>query len=235
MKLVNSVTCLCLGAAGVLGLATMAQADIIADWTFETSLPTTAGPVAPEVGSGAASVSVANSPAYSSPAGNGSLHSYMATKWADNDYWQFMVSTTGYQDITLHLEQASTSTTANAGPGTFQLFYSTDNVTYTSFGDPYIVHANNVTGWTSASVSSDPNSAYTFDLSSITAINNKTAVYIRAVATAPFNGAYGVNPNNSRVDNVVISGTALPVPEPASLGLLALGGGMILVRRRRQA
>src|SRR5438105_15687052 len=84
--------------------APSAQAQI-AQWTFETSAPTTAGPIAPEVGSGSASGSHAGAAVYSSPAGNGSVHSYSANTWAVGDYWQFQTSTLGSSGISLSWDQ----------------------------------------------------------------------------------------------------------------------------------
>src|SRR6266446_9928561 len=102
-----------MAAAAALALvflgATSAQAQI-AQWTFETSIPATAGPFAPEVGSGSASGLHAGAAVYSSPAGNGSAHSYSANTWAVGDYWQFQTSTLGFSGIALSWDQASSST-----------------------------------------------------------------------------------------------------------------------------
>src|ERR1700742_1621680 len=65
-----------LGAMVVGAVALPAHASIIADWTFETSQPVTAGPYSPEIGAGSASGSHAGASTYSTPAGNGSAHSY---------------------------------------------------------------------------------------------------------------------------------------------------------------
>ena len=51
MKLFGNV--IAIGVIG-LGLAGGAQADTIATWTFESTLPATAGPFAAEVGTGSA-------------------------------------------------------------------------------------------------------------------------------------------------------------------------------------
>jgi len=60
-----------------LAAAQATRADIIATWTFETSVPTTAGPFSPEVGSGSAlGYHASGSAVYSNPAGNGSLESF---------------------------------------------------------------------------------------------------------------------------------------------------------------
>src|SRR4051812_39869141 len=56
-----------------------AQADTLAQWTFETSVPTTAGPLAPEVGSGSALAFHIGASTYSNPVGNGSNESFSST------------------------------------------------------------------------------------------------------------------------------------------------------------
>src|SRR5208282_848324 len=120
----------------------IAKAITITDWTFETSLPATAGPFSPEIGSGSASGSHAGASVYSSPAGNGSSHSFSSTIWAVNDYYQFSVSSIGFQNIRLSFDQTSSST----GPGKFLLVYSTDSVSFSPFGSDYSVSA---TSWSS--------------------------------------------------------------------------------------
>src|SRR5262249_6268835 len=88
-----------LGATGVvmLGLAAASAhaSTVIADWTFETSQPTTAGPFNAEIGSGQATGHHAGAAVYSTPVGNGSAHSFSSTVWAVGDYYQFEVSTLG--------------------------------------------------------------------------------------------------------------------------------------------
>jgi hypothetical protein len=53
-----------------------------------------------------------------------------------------------------------------------------------------------------------------------------------SVSLQSFTGDTGTN---VLIDNVRVSGDLIPIPEPASLALLAVGGVMILPRRRRQA
>jgi hypothetical protein len=196
--------------AGLL-FATAGFADTIADWTFETSQPATAGPFDPEVGAGSASGSHASaSVGYSSTAGNGSAHSYSSNRWGVDDYYQFKVSSTGEQDLMLSFDQTS----SNTGPKDFQLAYSTDGSNFTDFGSAYSVTA--VT-WISES----------YDLSSITALNNQGSVYFRLsdASTVSANGSTVGIAGTDRVDNVMITGSAplavVPTP-PAFLAGLAL-------------
>jgi len=224
-------------AAGWALVPALAHAQVIADWTFETSQPSTAGPFAPETGAGQASGSHASSAAvYSTPAGNGSPHSFSSNNWSVGDYYQFVVSTAGEQDISLTFDQTS----SNTGPRDFQVEYSTDGTDFTNFGSVYSVlaDASPNTPWSSAGADQ---SVYTTadDLSSITALNGAANVYFRLVdtdTTSANAGAVGTG-GTDRVDNVVVQGTAV-VPEPASAALLAvvaLGGLGRRSRRRNQA
>jgi hypothetical protein len=218
-------------AAGSLGLALAqsASAGVIAQWTFETSAPTTAGPISPEVGSGAASGSHAGATVYSSPSGNGSTHSYSSSLWAIGDYYQFTTSTTGSSGIQIVFDQGS----SNTGPRDFILDYSTDGTNFTQFGSQYSVVANAAPNptWNPSTYNSIYN--VSFDLSSVTALDNQAAIYFRLVDNSTFsaNGGTVGTGGTDRVDNVTI-GTGI-VPEPASLALLGVGGLLIVARRRR--
>jgi hypothetical protein len=92
-------------ALGFLVTASILQAQTVAQWTFETSLPATAGPFSPELGSGSASGSHAAAATFSTPAGNGSTHSFSANTWAVGDSWQFQVNTLGFNNVGLSWDQ----------------------------------------------------------------------------------------------------------------------------------
>ena len=211
-----------------VSFAGQASADTIADWTFETTAPTTAGPISPETGSGSASGSHAGAAVYSSPVGNGSAKSYSANTWAVNDYWQFQVSATGYQGIMLSYDQNGSST----GPGTFQLEYSSDGINFFTFGSAYTLTA----GVTWASGTPNQPTHESFDLSSIIALNNASVVDFRLIdtSTVSVNGGTVGSGGTDRIDNVDITGTL--VPEPSSLAVVGLGGvvaGLFAFRRRK--
>lgn len=207
------------------------KADIIANWTFETSVPVTAGPYSPEIGSGSAAGSHAGAATYSTPAGNGSTHSFSVNTWAVGDYWEFDVSTINYTGIQISFDQTS----SNTGPGAFGLFYSVNGGSYTQIGANYTVLANASpnpawNGTTSSSI-------YTFtpDLSSTgTALNNDTTVSFRLYDqnTVSANGGTVASGGTDRVDNFVV--TATPVPEPATMALAAIGGIAALITFRRK-
>ena len=93
--------------------AVAALAGTIANWTFETSPPTTATQ-APDVGSGTGTVfHTAAGATYTNPSGNGSAESWNTNTWSSGDYFQFQVSTLGEYGITFGWDQ----TRSTAGPG----------------------------------------------------------------------------------------------------------------------
>ena len=213
-----------------------AQAQTIADWTFETSVPAgTPGAgvafpgISPEVGSGTASGLHVGNSVYSTPVGNGSTHSFSSTLWAVGDYYQFAVSTTGYNNIAISFDQASSGT----GPGSFQLEYSTDGTTYANIGTAYTVLDNGLApnaSWNSPIA--NPVYSYSENLSAITALNNAANVYFRLVdasTTSSSGGTVGTG-GTDRVDNFDVS----VVPEPTTIALASLGGLACLAARRRK-
>lgn len=211
------------GISLVVGFSAQAQ-TVIADWTFETSQPTTAGPITPEVGAGSMIGSHAGAAVYSSPAGNGSAHSYSSTLWANNDYYQAQVSTSGYNDdITLSWAQTSSGT----GPGQFQLQYSLNGSTWINLGGVYTVLDNGLApnaAWSSTTASSAYD--YSVDLSGATAsaVDNQSSLYIRfedESTTSSSGGTVGTG-GTDRIDNVLIQDTV--VPEPSVLALFGVGG-----------
>jgi hypothetical protein len=117
-------------------------------------------------------------------------------------------STLGLSDVVLSFATQRTSTGFNSN----QLAYSLDGVNFTNFGSP-ITPASSF-------------ALVTFDLSSITALNNQATVYLRYT----LNGATS-SAGNNRIDNLQITAA----PAPANLALAAIGGlcfGAGRLRRR---
>lgn len=216
---------LCGGVAAALALGlSAARADDLAKWTFETSLPVNAGPHAAEAGvfgGNATGFHSSTSVVYSNPAGNGSAESFSSNFWSIGDYYQFQTSSLGYQGIAITWDQTRSST----GPGTFDLEWSTDGVTFTTLLDDYTVLLNDASNggvWNSTTYI--PN--YTFaPVAGPASLDNQATIYFRLTNQVTPGGTGGTN----RVDNIVVTGTL--IPEPASLALLALGA-LALLRRR---
>jgi len=232
---------------GVVTLST-ARADTIALWTFESSLPTGspgAGVwltnIAAEVGSGVASGFHTDAASYSNPSGNGSAESFSVNTWTTvGDLFQFAVSTVGYENVGLSWDQTSSGT----GPKLFNLEYSTDGSSFSTFVANYIARTNaaatdnsgsgvDTSGfWSSGS--SQTGYSYSYDLSSETSLNDASTVYFRLVLSDLTNAQGNTTPSSGtdRVDNFMV--TASVVPEPSVLALLAVGGSVLLSLRRRK-
>jgi len=215
---------------GIVMVAALAvRADTIADWTFETSQPATAGPITPEVGAGSGLGNHAGAAVYSSPSGNGSVHSWSANLWAVGDYWQFSVNTTTFSNLQLSWDQAGSST----GPKDFRLAYSSDGgSTFTDFSTYTVILSGFSTGSTNTAAT------HSFDLSGVTALNNNANVVFRLIdnSTNAIGGSTaGVGTGGTdRVDNFTVTATAA-VPEPSVIGMVALGTALVVgaIRHRK--
>lgn len=213
----------------MLGVVGASQATLIANWTFETSIPTTAGPHAAEVGLGEA-LGIHSSPStvYSNPVGNGSAESFSSNFWSVGDSYQFKFSTVGLQDVKFTFDQAGSST----GPRDFQVQYSTDGVNFTNFGAAYEVLQNTTpNAWTS--VTYNPLFTKVVDFSSVSAIDNQANVFVRLTntTTTAINLGTVATGGTNRVDNILVEASA--VPEPATMAALGLGVAALIRRRRK--
>jgi hypothetical protein len=208
--------------------AAPASATVIAQWSFETTVPTTAGPFAPEAGSGEASGGHASgSTAYSNPQGSGSTESFSADHWAVNDYWQFKVNSTGFENIKFGWDQVSSST----GPRDFNLSWSTDGTSFNLLGSYTILENTTPNSWTSTV---KPNTVYG-PVTAPAGVDNQSAVYFRLIdtsTTSASGGTVNVTSGANRVDNVIISGDVTGAPEPSCIMLVLATA--LLTRRRYQ-
>ena len=211
------------------------RAAIVADWTFETSVPnaygTTIGGIVAESGdnastSTASGVHANSKTSWSSPLGNQTLHSFSADYWAANDYYQFSVSTVGFVQISVAFDQISSST----GPANFHFEYSTDaGASFSTFADYAIKH----TAFTISSTTFNEN------LSAMTGLDNSAGVVFRLVDANSIseNGATVQTGGTDKIDNFVVSGISAVPETPAwgaisGAGLLALCGWRVWRQRR---
>lgn len=221
-------------------IAAYSSPTTVAQWTFETSVPTTAGPLSPEVGSGTAIGFHAGASVYSNPVGNGSAESWSSTIWTVGDYYQFQVSTFGYQDIVLSWDQTSSGT----GPRDFKLQYSVNGTTFTDFATYAVLENISANGGTWSSSIARSNYSYSYDLTSILALDNVSAAYFRLIdiSTTSANGGTVASGGTDRVDNFTITAKNAYVPAPSvpetlpvSFGVVTLIGILSLSRCVRKS
>jgi hypothetical protein len=141
---------------------------------------------------------------WSTPAGNGSVKAVSSSNWAVGDYYEFIVKTTGYIEISVAFDQ----TGSNTGPKDFKLQYSTDGTSFTDFG----THSITNDGWNAGTY--NPISHHTYDLNTITNLNAKSAVYFRVTdnSTTSVNGGTVASGGTGRIDNFAVYGTACSTP-----------------------
>lgn len=212
----------------VYSLTSAAGAATIALWTFESPGIPPAGSsnsfagMLPEVGSGFASGFHANpTNVFSILAGNGSAQSLNANRWTPGDYWQFQVSTLGFTDIQLSFAQ-----TANlVGATNFTLSYSLDGTAFSPVLSFYPVLIQSVAPWNT--VTPNPASISSLDLSGISTLDNAPEVYFRLVSNL---GTFAANAQG-RIDDFQV--TASVIPEPGNLFLAGLASLAFFGRRHR--
>jgi hypothetical protein len=246
MKTSTLARYLCIAVfASALAFASSAKADTVAQWTFESSYTGISGtsaalsPILPEtLYAGALADAGGNhvgaGTVWSSPSGNGSLHSFSANLWAQNDYWQFTLTPNGalpnLSGISVTYDQNGSAT----GPKTFYFEYSTDGSTFNKVGSDYALTSG--ISWSTGTAGQPTQES--FDLSAITALNTATTMYFRIVDDSVTTGG-AINGGNigtagtDRLDNFTIN--AAVIPEPSSLSLLG-GFGLLawhLIRRRK--
>jgi hypothetical protein len=219
---------------GAIAAPALAQSTILASWNFETGTisgtGTDFGPISAATGSGGASGHHAASAAtWSSPAGNGSTHSFSVNNWATGDYFQLQTSATGYTGLMLTWDQTGSST----GPKDFELQYSTDGSSWTNFASyAVLINGSPNVAWSSTGT---PNAtfSYSYDLSSVTALNNAATVYFRLtdLDTTSIGNATVASGGTDRLDNFVVTATA--IPEPGAFAAAVGLAGLTLALRRK--
>ncbi len=198
-----------IGLVSSVAITSAANAAVLANWTFETSIPTTAGPHTAEAGVfGATSAATlitgtGNANAVTNPVGNGSAESFSSSGWETNEYYKFTSKTTGYNNITLSWDQTRSST----GPATFDLLYSVNGGSFVTAVNDYAVLENSATGLPTrvAWNSTTRQAQYTFSLPATPALANAASVEFRLVSQVT-TASGGTN----RVDNFSLDGDLLP-------------------------
>jgi hypothetical protein len=174
----------------------LGSAVTLAEWNFESSslVPST------DITSGA-SMSLSNSRvADFSIAGNAPSvgKSMSSSTWnVAGEFIEVSISTLGYENLILSFDEEITGT----GPTEFKIQYSSDGgITFTDLPG----------STTSTTVAFDTNPMHTFDLSAISAIENNAGTKLRILV--PSSGIASDPAGKLRIDNVLITGSAVPSP-----------------------
>lgn len=218
-------------AVAATAFSLSASGAVIASWSMPTAVATgtvgtsysygaaDAGDSA--VGSNLSSSHIAALTAYSSPAGNGSTYSLSSNNWAIGDYYQVSVSTVGYQNVSFSFDQTRSGT----GPSSFELVMSTDGgSSWSTLIATYSVVQAGLAGTNTTSWNATTNQT-AFTTASAAAGADESASVLFRIRSLVTTAAAGTN----RVDNLIVSGDA--VPAPGAIALLGLAG---LIQRRRR-
>jgi hypothetical protein len=215
------------GVVFLLALGSVANANLMAVWSFgPNSTNYTLVPQyeyvsgAPTLAAGNADYDAdgGNGVAFTDAAGNShiagqALHWNDVSKSGDNDaYIIITIDTTGWQDMSIRWDYKSDNTGDKTGPVSFDMDYAVGS------GD-WVNIVNN-----QAITRDDAWHEFSYDLSSLTAIDNQSSVQFRIndLDENDLSGDYWQ-------DNIQLTGTV--VPEPLSAVLLALGGVALLRKR----
>jgi len=213
--------------------ASGAQAALVAGWTMPTAVAASttgsnytygaANQGDQTTGSSLSGYHASTATAWSSPAGNGSTYALSSNTWGVGDYYQVTVDTRGYGDISVSWDQTRSST----GPSVFDLKMSVDGgANFTTVNAGYSVVQAGATGTGTTSWNTTTNqSGFTTTTIAGSSAADKASVIFRFVNTSTV-AAGGTN----RIDNILVTGNA--VPAPGALALLGVAG-LVGSRRRR--
>ncbi len=237
-----------LAAAAALATAPLAaQANTVALWNFNSTLAdgtTGSGSTLPALGSGSASVLGVTSTFASGSASGGSsdpVGSVDNSGWQTTGYAaqgagdktrgvQFLVSTMGFENITLSYDLRHSNTSARHEA----VQYTLDGNTWTDAA--IFVGASGDTWFNGRAV----------DLSGVSGASNNSSFGVRVLATfAPGTSAYAASSTSSssiystagtwRFDMVTVSGTVTAIPEPETYALMLVGLAALGMLSRRRA
>ncbi|MDX9912869.1 MAG: hypothetical protein RBS39_13680 [Phycisphaerales bacterium] len=210
----------------VASIAGFASADVVTAFTFN-NLPNSSGPMpapyAADFGTGTYTTNFVDGDvvlfAGSTVGGlpgdvNGRGAAFRVGDSARNNgrYAQFAIDTTGYGDLLLTF---ATKTTAGTGFTSLDVQVSGNGTDFTTVQT--LLNLRNDADWLVKSI----------DLTSASVLEDNANAVIRVV----FYGGDAANPTaNTRLENFIIQGSAVPAPGAAAL--LGLGG-LVATRRRR--
>jgi len=162
---------------------------------------------------------------YTAPAGNGSQFSFSGNNWSPDDYYQVVLPTSGWTNLTLTWDQARSST----GPLSFALQMSTDGSSFTQLTTYSVLQSGGGGApgtWTSGSY----NPIYTSTFSLPVTAEDQATLYLRFTNVT---GTASAPTGSNRIDNISI----MAVPEPTAMALSGAAGAGVVgaqwVRRRR--
>ncbi len=215
------------------------NATILAKWTFDgLTVSSTAG-TAPVITAGSASADsgaltagsavsgfhTSSATTWSTPAGNGSLKSLSSNNWSVGDYYQFAFRTTGYAGIVIIWDQTGSST----GPRDFRVQFSIDGTTFVDDSAYSVPLAAPNTAITWMQGTRNTSSTITADLSKITALENRSSVYIRLTmrTTTSINGGNVGTAGTNRIDNFTVVGTPIAGAPVRGIGIATLSPSIL--------
>ncbi|MEO5775254.1 MAG: YDG domain-containing protein, partial [Flavobacterium sp.] len=194
---------------------TLTVLAVISKWTFDGITVSGSASASPNITAGSAvadlglqttgslfsAVHASSATPWTTPSGNATAKSITASNWAIGDYWQFKVNSSNYHSLGLTFD----TTGSNTGPNAFKVQYSTNGTSFTDLPSGGYSITND--SW-SATGSPKAVSVRTFDLSALTTLANKSAIYIRLVgnSTTAISGTFGSGGTN-RVDGFTVTGT----------------------------
>jgi hypothetical protein len=222
-------------AMASLAISSFANATLISEWNFESSIPAgwtgTSGatgtnpgitfPAEDGVHSGAgfpaSGLHASSATIWSGPFGNGSNRALSSDRWAVGDYYQFCTSTAGYSSVTITWDQ----TGSNTGPREFVIKSSGDGYTAALYTATLLVNGSPNTPWGPATTPLQQ-FPYRHTTLPIPELDNLASVCIRFIdnSTTSLNGGTVGTAGTNRIDNVQFNGV---LPEPGSLALLGIG------------
>jgi hypothetical protein len=164
----------------------------------------------------------ANATSYTSPAGNGSQYAFSSNVWKAGDFYQAKFDTTGYTNLSFSWDQVRSTT----GPASWLMEVSVNSgTTFTTLVTAY--DPGSSPSWSTST--NNPLATRTANLGAAADNLGEVIVRIRAlVDSVNSSGTYQPG-GTSRIDNIMVNGTAVPAPGAAVLVGLA---GLIARRRR---